>query len=100
MNIIVRNKNSRALDSLTINWEFETNNFFLFFYFTFKFCYYENLCYTVKLAKARRGMIKEKEKGGGARLKDEPNDPAEPGIYHDYLLQDYSEWMVYEQIVK
>ncbi|XP_072946097.1 protein BCL9 homolog isoform X3 [Epargyreus clarus] len=24
-------------------------------------------------------MIKEKEKGGGARLKDEPNDPAEPG---------------------
>ncbi|CAK1595440.1 unnamed protein product [Parnassius mnemosyne] len=32
-----------------------------------------------KLAKARRGMIKEKEKGGGARIKDEPNDPAEPG---------------------
>ncbi|XP_030025246.2 collagen alpha-1(I) chain isoform X3 [Manduca sexta] len=32
-----------------------------------------------KLAKARRGMIKEKEKGGGARLKDEPSDPAEPG---------------------
>ncbi|XP_045507346.1 protein BCL9 homolog isoform X4 [Colias croceus] len=24
-------------------------------------------------------MIKEKEKGGGARLKDEPNDPTEPG---------------------
>ncbi|XP_028159663.1 collagen alpha-1(I) chain-like isoform X2 [Ostrinia furnacalis] len=24
-------------------------------------------------------MIKEKEKGGGARLKDEPSDPAEPG---------------------
>lgn len=35
--------------------------------------------FAVKLAKARRGMIKEKEKGGGARLKDEPSDPAEPG---------------------
>lgn len=34
------------------------------------------------MAKARRGMIKEKEKGGGARVKDEPNDPAEPGQLH------------------
>ncbi|XP_053618987.1 collagen alpha-1(I) chain-like isoform X2 [Plodia interpunctella] len=43
------------------------------------FCMYTNAYYAVKLAKARRGMIKEKEKGGGARLKDEPNDPTEPG---------------------
>lgn len=39
----------------------------------------KNIVCAVKLAKARRGMIKEKEKGGGARLKDEPSDPAEPG---------------------
>ena len=42
---------------------------------------------TVKLAKARRGMIKEKEKGGGARLKDEPSDPAEPGKKLFYLCK-------------
>lgn len=40
--------------------------------------------YTVKLAKARRGMIKEKEKGGGVRLKDEPSDPAEPGKTYNH----------------
>lgn len=51
---------------------------------------HDDIVCSVKLAKARRGMIKEKEKGGGARLKDEPSDPAEPGKkYNDYWIFTY-----------
>lgn len=37
-------------------------------------------------------MIKEKEKGGGARLKDEPNDPTEPGELHLQIMAEAFGW--------